>query len=96
MLKLKDNFFIDADETNVVLCEKVTFVAEKDSTHQVKGNTYTRIDTLGYYSTIANALNAYLEIMIQRKISTVDLSLDEMIEYLNSIKQSVLSLTKLK
>ena len=76
MLKLNNGFFIESDETQFIL--KQNYTIKKKDTGEEKESTRV----LGYYATLGQSLNGYLNQLALNKTYSEDLTAQEMLDYL--------------
>ena len=84
MIKINDNFIIDADENQFIVKELGTVKDEKSKNF---GNK-TEIP-LGYYGTLASAANGLEKILARRAIKIKDYTLKEFAEVIKRIHEDV-------
>lgn len=85
MIKLIENYYIDSDEKNIILKEKVTRTKKEDSTK------YEADNTLGYFSSIENAILALVNIVARKSIMTGEIStLKDYVDKIKDLKEQMI------
>ena len=84
MIKINDNFGIDADEHQFILKE---FSTIKDAESKNFGKPTEVV--LGYYTTLANAINGLEKILSRRMVKIKDYTLKEAVEGIKAIHDDV-------
>lgn len=83
MLKLNNGFFVESDETQFIL--KQNYTIKKKDTGEEKESTRV----LGYYVTLGQTLNGYLNQLALNKTYSEDLTAKELFDYLKQERQKV-------
>ena len=76
MVKLNEGFFIESDGTQFIL--KQNYMIKQKDTGEEKESTRV----LGYYVTLGQSLNGYLNQLALNKTYSEDLTAQEMLDYL--------------
>lgn len=84
MIDINDKFCIDADENQFILKEKGTVQDEKSKNYGEKTQT-----TLGYFSTVEQALLCLEKILLRRAIKVKDYTLKQAVEEIRAIHKDV-------
>lgn len=83
MIELENGYFIQVDDMNHTLYTKQV---------SKEGNEYTR--PVGYYSSIASALEGYYKICVAKKLDADTFTLKEAIEIMKSERERIEQLIK--
>lgn len=84
MIRINDNFGIDADEHQFILKEFSTVKDEKSKNFGKETEV-----VLGYYTTLANAINGLEKILSRRMVKIKDYTLKEAVEGIKAIHDDV-------
>lgn len=88
MIKINENFGIDADEHQFILKE---FSTIKDAKSKNFGKPTEVV--LGYYTTLASAINGLEKILSRRMVKIKDYTLKEAVEGIKAIHEDVCKCT---
>ena len=83
MINLENNYFIDSDGTQFILKQNYT-IKQKDT-----GKEKESTRALGYYITLGQSLNGYLNQLALNKTYSEDLTAKELFDYLKQEKEKV-------
>lgn len=87
MVKVTKHFFIDSDESNLVVYEKS--IAQKGIN---KGSEVTTV--YGYYSDFEGALKGIQKALIRKCINKYDMDLKEALERFEKINERILNISE--
>lgn len=89
MIKLKNNYFIESDGTQLILKQKKT-AKRKDTEEE-----YEKEDVLGYYLTLQMAFEGYMRNVILENVKEKDMQIENVIEMIKELKEEFKSIDKL-
>lgn len=81
MIHIDDNYAIQSDDRQFILAKRTNGIDK--TTGKVVW------DKLGYYTTLANALEALSRRLMREKVSEVDMTLKEALGYLKALEKQV-------
>lgn len=87
MIKVTKHFFIDSDESNLVVYEKS--IAQKGKN---RGNEVTTV--YGYFNTFEGALLGIQKALIRKCISKYDMDLKEALDRIEKINERILNISE--
>lgn len=82
MINIDNKFAINADEQQFTLCEKKIAKTGKNQGTE-------RLETIGYYPSIASALNGYFEIKTRQFVSKNDCTVKEAVVEMQRIEKEM-------
>lgn len=83
MIKLQNNYFIDADDKQFIL--KQIIIREKKDTKE----KYEDADSVGYYTSLSQALKGYVNKVMLDKTRCESVSLYQVLDTLKEIKEEI-------
>lgn len=87
MINIDDRFYIDIDSMNYILKERKINKSGKN-----KGSEY--FTAIGFYNTVENAFEAYLELMTRETLSGKALTVKEAVREIKASHDTALMLLK--
>ena len=84
MVKINDNFYVDADDHQFIIREK-KLVKDKESENF--GKEFW--ENLGYFKNLDSALEYLEKVMLRRKIATKDMSFKQVITEMRKIHKEI-------